>query len=48
MFIKVSELESTFIEVTNPRKGNIITGNIFGHPSTDLDDCNKNLFKKAS
>ena len=34
---KKSELESTFIEIVNPRKSNIIVGIIFRHPSMDLN-----------
>ena len=45
---KKSELESTFIEVINPQKSNIIIGSIYRHPSMDLDDFNKRLFKQTS
>ena len=34
---KKFELESTFMEVINPQKSNIITGSIYRHPSMDLD-----------
>ena len=40
------ELESTFIEVINPQKNNIIIGSIYRHPSMDLDDFNKNFLNK--
>ena len=43
---KKSELESTFIEVINPQKSNIIIGSIYRHPSMDLDDFNKNFLNK--
>ena len=43
---KKSELESTFIEVINPQKNNIIIGSIYRHPSMDLDDFNKNFLNK--
>ena len=33
-----NELESTFIEIVNPRKLNIIEGVIYRHPSMDLAD----------
>ena len=43
---KKSELESTFIEVINPQKSNIIIGSIYRHASMDLDDfLNKRLEK---
>ena len=38
-----SELESTFIEVINPQKSNIIIGSLYRHPSIDLDGFNKNF-----
>ena len=39
---KKNELESTFIEIVNPKKSNIIVGVIYRHPSMDLTDfsCN--------
>ena len=37
-----NELESTFIEIVNPKKSNIIMGVIYRHPSTDLTDFNCN------
>ena len=37
---KKNELESTFIEIVNPRKSNIIAGVIYRHPSMDLTDFN--------
>ena len=43
---KKSELESTFIEVINSQKSNIIIGSIYRHPSRDLDDFNKNILNK--
>ena len=33
-------LESTFIEVTNPSKANIIAGCIYRHPTMDLNEFN--------
>ena len=38
-YLYKNELESTFIEIVNPRKSSIIVGVIYRHPSTDLD-CN--------
>ena len=37
---KKNELESTFIEIVNPKKSNILVGVIYGHPSMDLADFN--------
>ena len=37
---KKNELESTFIEIVNPKKSNIIVGVIYRHPSVDLTDFN--------
>ena len=39
---KKNELESTFIEIMNPKKSNIIVGTIYKHPSMDLTDFNSN------
>ena len=39
---KKNELESTFIEIVNPKKSNIVVGVIYRHPSTDLTDFNCN------
>ena len=51
IYIK-NELESTFTEIVNPRKSNIIVGVIYRHPSMDLADfnCNylNNLLEKTS
>ena len=45
-------MESTFIEIVNPGKSNIIVSVIYRHPSTDLADfnCNylNNLLEKTS
>ena len=43
---KRSELESTFIEIVNPRKSNIIMGVIYRHSSMDLNDFNCNYLNK--
>ena len=43
---KKIELESTFIEIVNPRKSNIIVGVIYRHPSMDLNDFNCNYLSK--
>ena len=43
---KKNELESTFIEIFNPRKSNIIMGVIYRHPSMDLTDFNCNYLNK--
>ena len=43
---KKNELESTFIEIVNPKKSNIIVGVIYRHPSVDLTDFNCNYLNK--
>ena len=43
---KKNELESTFIEIANPKKSNIIVGVIYRHPSMDLTDFNCNYLNK--
>ena len=39
-------MESTFIEIVNPKKSNIIVGFIYRHPSMDLADFNSNYLNK--
>ena len=39
---KSNELESTFIEIINPKISNIIVGSVYKHPSVDLTDFNIN------
>ena len=43
---KKKEFESTFIEIVNLRKSNIIVGVIYRHPSMDLADFNCNYLNK--
>ena len=43
---KKNELESTFIEIFNPKKSNIIEGVIYIHPSMDLTDFNCNYLNQ--
>ena len=43
---KKNELESTFIEIVNPKKSNIVVGVIYRHPSMDLTDFNCNYLNK--
>ena len=43
---KKNELESTFIEIVNPRKSNIFLGVIYRHSSMDLTDFNSNYLNK--
>ena len=45
---KKNELESTFIEIVNAKKSNIIVGVIYRHPSMDLTDFNCNYLNKQS
>ena len=40
---KSNELESTFVEILNPKKSIIIIGCIYKHPSMDLNDFNTNF-----
>ena len=44
--LNICELESTFIEIVNPRKSNIIVGVIYRYPSMDLNDFNYNYLDK--
>ena len=39
---KVAELESSFIEISNPKTSNIIIGCIYRCPNMDLDEFNDN------
>ena len=39
---KATELESSFIEVFNLKRSNIIIGFIYRHPNMDLDEFNDN------
>ena len=41
-----NELESTFIEIVNPKKSNILVGDIYRHPSMDFADFNCNSLNK--
>ena len=43
---KKNELESTFIEIVNPKKSNIIVGVVYRHPSMDLTNFNCNYLNK--
>ena len=43
---KKNELESTFIEIVNPKKSNIIVGFFYRHPSMDLADFNSSYLNK--
>ena len=43
---KKNELESTFIEIFNPKKSSIIVGVIYRHPSMDLTNFNWNYLNK--
>ena len=43
---KKNELESTFIEIVNPKKSNILVGVIYRYPSMDLADFNCNYLNK--
>ena len=43
---KSCELESTFIEIINPKRTNIIVGCIYRHPSMDLNEFNSNYLNE--
>ena len=45
---KKNESESTFIEIDNPKKSNIIVGIKYRHPSMDLNDFNSNYLNNIS
>ena len=45
---KKNESESTFIEIGNPKKSNIIVGIKYRHPSKDLNDFNSNYLNNIS
>ena len=45
---KANQLESTFIEIINSRKSNIIVECLYKHPNMDVTDFNKNYLKQAS
>ena len=37
---KANQLESTFIEITNSRKGDMIVGHLHKHPNVDIFNLN--------
>ena len=39
---KANQLESTFVEIINPKKGNIVVGCIYKHPTMDVLDFKNN------
>ena len=43
---KASQLESTFAEIINPKKSNIIVGSIYKHPNMDILDFKNNFLVK--
>ena len=45
---KKNELESTFIEIVNPKKSNIFVGVISRHSTMDLTDFNCNYLNNLS
>ena len=48
---KQIELESTFVEIMNPKKSNIIVGTSYRHPKMDVTEFNNilsNLLKKIN
>ena len=45
---KKFELESTSMEITKPRKSNVIVAVIYKHPEMDVTDFNNNFLKKIN
>ena len=45
---KKNKLESTFIEIFNPKKSNIIVGVIYRHPSMDLTDFKQTIIRELN
>ena len=43
---KSNQLESTFVEIINPKKSNIIIGCIYKHPNMDVTDFKNNYFSQ--
>ena len=43
---KTHELESTFIEIINQKKSNIIIGVVYQHPTMDLNEFNDKYMNK--
>ena len=43
---KSAALESTFIEIINHKKSNILVGSIYRHPAIDLKDFNGNYLNE--
>ena len=43
---KSNQLESTFVEIINPKKSNIIIGCIYKHPNMDVTDFKSNYFSQ--
>ena len=43
---KSHELESTFVEIINPKKSNIILGVIYRHPTMDLNEFSDKYVSK--
>ena len=41
------DLESTFTEIINPKKSNIVIGCIYRHPNMDLNEFNSYYFKSS-
>ena len=39
---KANQLESTFVEIINPKKGNIVVGCIYKYPTMDVLDFKNN------
>ena len=47
-FCKSHELESTFLEIINPKKSNIILCVVYSHEAMDLSEFNDQYVNKLS
>ena len=43
---KANQLESTFVEIINPKKGNIVLGCLYKHPNMDVIDFKNNYLSQ--
>ena len=43
---KANQLESTFVEIINPKKSNIVIGCIYKHPNMDVLDFKNNYLSQ--
>ena len=43
---KANQLESTFVEIINPKKGSIVIGSLYKHPNMDVLDFKNNYLRQ--